>query len=56
MGHGAGKVQILRHDGKGGLGFEERPFVIMTDGAYVDLGKVTDKTAPITRKSAAIAK
>ncbi len=45
MGHGAGKVQIIRHDGKGGLGVEDRPFVIMQDGAYVDLGKVTAKDA-----------
>ncbi len=45
MGHGAGKVQIIRHDGKGGLGIEDRPFVIMQDGAYVDLGKVTGKNA-----------
>ena len=49
MGHGAGKLQVIRHDGKGGFGFEERPFVIMTDGAYVDLGKVTNKTAPIAK-------
>lgn len=52
MGHGAGKLQVIRHDGKGGFGFEERPFVIMTDGAYVDLGKVTEKTAPIAKSAA----
>jgi len=40
MGYGAGKMQILRHDGKGKLSFEERPFVIMQDGAYVDMGTV----------------
>ncbi|MEZ4465583.1 MAG: hypothetical protein R3F43_14190 [bacterium] len=28
--------QDHRHDGRGGLGFEERPFVIMTGSAYVD--------------------
>ena len=56
MGHGAGKVQIIRHDGKGGIGIEDRPFVIMTDGAFVDLGKVTDATAPIAKASKAIAK
>jgi hypothetical protein len=38
MGYGMGKLQILRHDGKGGLSFEERPFVIMRDRAFVDLG------------------
>jgi len=40
MGYGAGKMQILQHDGKGKLSFEERPFVIMQDGAYVDMGTV----------------
>ncbi|WP_437679089.1 AgmX/PglI C-terminal domain-containing protein [Sorangium sp. So ce131] len=41
MGYGMGKLQIVDHDGKGGLSFEERPFVVMTDGAFVDLGAVT---------------
>ncbi|WP_437724865.1 AgmX/PglI C-terminal domain-containing protein [Sorangium sp. So ce861] len=41
MGYGMGKLQIVDHDGKGGLSFEERPFVIMTDQAFVDLGAVT---------------
>jgi len=40
MGYGMGKLQIIEHDGKGGLRFEERPFVIMEDGAFVDLGTV----------------
>jgi tetratricopeptide (TPR) repeat protein len=39
MGFGMGKVEILEHDGKGGLRFDERPFVVMTDQAVVDLGK-----------------
>lgn len=47
MGYGMGRVQVIRHDGKGGLGFESRAFVIMQDGAYVDLGTVTPKSAPI---------
>jgi hypothetical protein len=38
MGYGMGKLEIIDHDGKGGLSFEERPFVVMADGAYVDLG------------------
>jgi hypothetical protein len=38
MGYGMGKLEIIDHDGKGGLAFEERPFVVMTDGASVDLG------------------
>src|SRR5205085_9404103 len=40
MGYGMGKVQIIDHDGKGGLTFEERPFVVMADQAFVDLGTV----------------
>lgn len=43
MGFGMGKLEILEHDGKGGLTFLERPFVIMTDGAFVDLGRVAAK-------------
>jgi hypothetical protein len=41
MGYGMGKLQIIDHDGRGGLTFDERPFVVMTDQAYVDLGTVT---------------
>ncbi|MBI5608410.1 MAG: hypothetical protein HY902_05975 [Deltaproteobacteria bacterium] len=40
MGHGLGRVQVLRYDGKGNLAVEERPFVIMTDQAWIDLGSV----------------
>jgi len=40
MGYGMGKLQIVEHDGKGGLKFLDRPFIIMVDRAYVDLGKV----------------
>ncbi|HVV85938.1 MAG TPA: VIT domain-containing protein [Kofleriaceae bacterium] len=47
MGYGMGVLEIMRHDGKGGLGFEHRPYVIMADGAFVDLGTVTDRTASI---------
>ena len=35
-----GKLQIIDHDGHGNLRFDERPFVIMQDGAFVDLGQV----------------
>jgi tetratricopeptide (TPR) repeat protein len=38
MGYGMGLLQIVKHDGKGGLAFEDRPYVIMNDHAYVDLG------------------
>ena len=40
MGYGMGKLQIVEHDGKGGLRFDERPYIVMTDGAFVDLGRV----------------
>ncbi len=38
MGYGMGKLQIVEHDGKGNLTFQERPFVVMNDQAFVDLG------------------
>jgi tetratricopeptide (TPR) repeat protein len=41
MGYGMGKLQIIEHDGQGHLRFDERPFVIMQDGAFVDLGTVS---------------
>ena len=41
MGYGMGNVEALEHDGHGGLRFDERPFVVMTDQAFVDLGAVT---------------
>ncbi len=41
MGYGMGKLQIIDHDGKGGFAFEERPFVVMVDQAFVDMGQVT---------------
>jgi len=47
MGYGMGAVQVLRHDGKMGFGFESRTFVIMQDHAFVDLGVVDARTAPI---------
>ncbi|APR79240.1 Hypothetical protein A7982_04587 [Minicystis rosea] len=51
MGYGMGKLEILEHDGHGGLTFEERPFVVMQDRAFVELGsypaaKSTGKKAP----------
>ncbi|MBX3223457.1 MAG: AgmX/PglI C-terminal domain-containing protein [Labilithrix sp.] len=44
MGYGMGKLQVLEHDGNGGLSFEERPFVVMIDRAYVDMGTVEAST------------
>jgi hypothetical protein len=49
MGYGMGLLEILRHDGKGGLSFEHRPFIAMTDGAFVDLGTVGDPGATLAR-------
>jgi tetratricopeptide (TPR) repeat protein len=46
MGYGMGKLQVLEHDGNGRLSFEERPFVVMVDRAYVDLGSVEKATKP----------
>jgi tetratricopeptide (TPR) repeat protein len=40
MGYGMGTVQVVAHDGKGRLSVEPRPFVVMADGAMVDLGSV----------------
>ena len=39
-----GKLQIVEHDGKGNLSFEDRPFVVMVDRAYVDMGTVDKST------------
>lgn len=40
MGYGMGKVQVIEHDGKGNLKIEDRPFIVMVDRAYVDLGTI----------------
>ena len=40
MGAGMGKLEIIEHDGEGGLTFEQRPYVVMVNQAYVDLGVV----------------
>jgi len=39
-GYGLGKVQIVRHDGRGGVRFEDRPYVVMKDKATVDVGSL----------------
>lgn len=39
--HGAGKLEIVEHDGNGQLFFDERPFVVLKQRAYVDLGPVS---------------
>ncbi|MBL9105818.1 MAG: AgmX/PglI C-terminal domain-containing protein [Myxococcales bacterium] len=38
MGYGMGKLQIVQHDGRGGLKYDDRPFIIMKDGADATLG------------------
>ena len=38
MGYGMGLLEVQRFDGKGGLSFEDRPYVIMNNQAFVDLG------------------
>ena len=47
MGYGMGKLQIVEHDGAGKLTFTERPFVVMHDRAFVDLGDVTGRGAKV---------
>jgi hypothetical protein len=38
MGVGLGTVQVIRHDGKGTITVDDRPFIIQNDDAMVDLG------------------
>jgi hypothetical protein len=40
MGYGMGTLEILHRDAGGALTFEHRPFIVMNDKAYVDLGTV----------------
>lgn len=40
-GVGLGTVQIVRHDGRGHLTIEDRPFALQIDDAMIDLGIVT---------------
>ena len=46
MGFGMGALRVVQHDGKGGVLVEDRPFIIMVDGAFVDLGKVARPLSP----------
>jgi|CXWL01.1.fsa_nt_gi tetratricopeptide (TPR) repeat protein len=41
MGYGMGTLHVLEHDGHGHLQLETRPFVVMVDGTFVELGTVT---------------
>lgn len=38
MGYGMGRLEVIDHDAHGNLRFESRPFVVMNDGAFLDLG------------------
>ncbi len=40
MGYGMGLLEVLVHDGKGGLTFDARPYVVMQPGAFVELGSI----------------
>jgi Vault protein inter-alpha-trypsin domain len=40
MGYGMGTLAVIEHDGRGGLAFDERPYVVMQDRAFVELGTV----------------
>lgn len=40
MGYGMGELEIVEYDGQGGLTVGSRPFLIMNDGAYVELGTI----------------
>ncbi len=44
MGYGMGKLEIIDHDGKGTLKIIERPYIVMVDRAFVDLGTVDAAT------------
>ena len=48
MGYGMGKLEVIAHDGQGHISFEERPFVVMKDRAFVDLGSVEKTKANVT--------
>lgn len=48
MGYGMGKLEVVDHDGQGHISFEERPFVVMVDRAYVDLGSVEKPKPAVT--------
>ncbi|MCA9688076.1 MAG: VIT domain-containing protein [Nannocystaceae bacterium] len=41
LGLGMGKLEIIEHDGAGGLLFDERPFIVSRERAYLDLGSVS---------------
>jgi hypothetical protein len=46
MGYGMGRLEVVTHDGHGKLTFSERPYVVMKDHAFVDLGDVIGPKGP----------
>jgi hypothetical protein len=40
---------VIDHDGNGSFRFEERPFVVMQDGASVSLGTVRGPTVLVAK-------
>jgi tetratricopeptide (TPR) repeat protein len=50
MGYGMGKLEVIEHDGKGTLKFEERPFIVMQDGAFVELGTIRANGAQLASR------
>ncbi|MBK7823715.1 hypothetical protein [Nannocystis sp.] len=47
---GTGKLEIVEHDGDGQLFFDERPFVVVKQRAYVDLGMLTALPSSAAKK------
>jgi tetratricopeptide (TPR) repeat protein len=47
MGYGMGRLEIIDHDGQGNMRFESRPFVVMNDGAFLDLGNYSVRSVVI---------
>ncbi len=40
MGFSMGKVEVIDHDGRGNVSFEERPFVVRNGASKIDLGTI----------------
>jgi hypothetical protein len=43
MGYGMGKLEVIDHDGHGGFTFEQHPYVVMIDHAFVNLGAIKSR-------------
>jgi tetratricopeptide (TPR) repeat protein len=50
MGYGMGLLEVLVHDGKGGLSFDERPYVVMVPSAFVELGSIGGRGGAVIAK------